>query len=115
MSKKNNSLFGDLLRGNTDTILLSILERGDSYGYRINKTLEDESNNLFFLNEATLYTTFKRLVNEKYITSYWKNEQGSPARKYYSITEKGKEYLKKNVEEWLEASKIIKHFIIKKK
>lgn len=48
MSKKNNSLFGNLLRGNTDTILLSILERGDSYGYRINKTLEDESNNLFF-------------------------------------------------------------------
>lgn len=115
MSKRKNSLFGDMLRGNTDTILLSILERGDSYGYRINKTLEDESDKRFFLNEATLYTTFKRLEQEAYITSYWKSVQSTPARKYYSITEKGKLYLKNNVEEWLDASQIIRHFVIKNK
>ncbi|HOO43969.1 MAG TPA: PadR family transcriptional regulator [Bacillota bacterium] len=109
MSK--NTLFGDLLRGHTDTILLSILLRGDSYGYRINKTLEDESDHRFNLNEATLYTTFKRMEKERYITSYWKGEQSTPPRKYYAITKAGKEYLKKNKDEWLEASRIIKHFI----
>ena len=33
------SITSDLIRGNTDTIILSCLERGDSYGYRINKTV----------------------------------------------------------------------------
>ncbi|MBU1144582.1 MAG: PadR family transcriptional regulator, partial [Firmicutes bacterium] len=72
MNEKKNSLFGDLLRGNTDKILLSILMREDSYGYRVNKILNEETNHLFSLNEATLYTTFKRLEQEHLIKSYWK-------------------------------------------
>ncbi|MCF7923628.1 MAG: PadR family transcriptional regulator [Candidatus Izimaplasma sp.] len=111
MAQRNNTLFGDLLRGHTDTILLSILLRGDSYGYRINKTLEDESDRRFFLNEATLYTTFKRMQKDGYIESYWKSETSAPPRKYYSITEKGKKHLKNNIKEWEDAAQIIKHFI----
>ncbi len=115
MSDKINNLFGDLLRGHTDTIILSILTREDSYGYRINKTLEKESEGKFYLNEATLYRTFKRLEKEGYIESYWKSDKSTPSRKYYSITKSGIEYLNQNILDYKDATEIIKHFIESKK
>ena len=33
------SVTSDLIRGNTDTIILACLEQEDSYGYQINKTV----------------------------------------------------------------------------
>jgi DNA-binding PadR family transcriptional regulator len=111
MNDKKNSLVGDLLRGNTDKILLSILMREDSYGYRINKIMDEETNHRFSLNEATLYTTFKRLEQDDLIKSYWKESENSQPRKYYSITEKGKQELFQSKIEWKEAVDIIAHFI----
>ena len=111
MNNKKNSLVGDLLRGNTDKILLSILMRGDSYGYHVNKIMDEETNHRFSLNEATLYTTFKRLDQDDFISSYWKASKNSQPRKYYSITEKGKKELLQSKLEWKEAVDIINHFI----
>lgn len=110
----NSTIFGDLLRGNTDKILLSILIRQDSYGYRVNKTLEDESGGRFTLNEATLYTTFKRLETDGLIESYWKEETLAPARKYYKVTAAGKDYFERSKSEWEEAISIMNHFILRK-
>ncbi|HEY8365498.1 MAG TPA: PadR family transcriptional regulator [Haloplasmataceae bacterium] len=50
---------GDILRGHTDTIILSLLEDKDSYGYEINSTIAKITNQQFILTEATLYTALK--------------------------------------------------------
>ena len=55
------SIAGDLIRGHTDAIILARLLRGDSYGYEINKKIKSASGGRYELNEATLYTAFKRL------------------------------------------------------
>ena len=68
------SIASDLIRGNTDTIILAHLEKGDSYGYKINKAIKDSTNGDFELKEATLYTAFKRLEELGCISSYWGNE-----------------------------------------
>ena len=52
----------DLLRGHTDTIVLGILLKGDSYGYQIHKTIKEKTNEQFELKEKTLYSS----------TSAWK-------------------------------------------
>ena len=54
-------LSADLLRGHTDTIVLGILLKGDSYGYEIYKTIVDKTNEEYVLKEATLYSSFRRL------------------------------------------------------
>ena len=61
----------DLLRGHTDTIVLSILNEGDSYGYEIFKKIVEKSDGLYELKEATLYSSYRRLEQEGSITSYW--------------------------------------------
>lgn len=90
----------DLLRGNTDTIILGILISGVSYGYEISKVILDKSEGSYQLKEATLYASFRRLEKEGCIESYWGSESYGGRRKYYSITSKGKETYLSNKRDW---------------
>lgn len=55
------SIASDLIRGNTEMIILAHLLDGDSYGYKINKAISQKTDGGFELKEATLYTAFRRL------------------------------------------------------
>lgn len=105
------SITSDLLRGHTETIILYELIKGDSYGYAINKVIKEKTNNLYELKEATLYSAFRRLEKAELITSYWGNEGSGARRRYYSITEIGKQTYKQNKSDWEEAKKIIDSLI----
>ncbi|MFK5883643.1 MAG: PadR family transcriptional regulator [Candidatus Izemoplasma sp.] len=94
------SLNGDSLRGHTDMILLSIIDEKDSYGYEINKKVEEITNYNFVFTEATLYTSFKRLVKLGYLNTYWLESESKKKRKYYSITTKGKKILEHQIADW---------------
>jgi len=94
------SIAGDLIRGHTDAIILARLLQSDSYGYEINKTISTMTGGKFELKEATLYTAFRRLEDSGYITSYWGDEAVGARRKYYRITEKGREAYRQARAEW---------------
>lgn len=104
----------DLIRGHTDTIILAHLIHGDSYGYRINRDILEKSNKKYELKEATLYTAFRRLEKEELITSYWGNEDLGARRRYYSITQKGRNVYGNLVHEWNEAKALIDSLITSK-
>jgi DNA-binding PadR family transcriptional regulator len=106
-------LTGDALRGHTDMILLSIIREKDSYGYEINKTIEEWTDGKFTLTEATLYTSFKRLVQQGYLTSYWMQSDSNKKRKYYSITKKGKDLLNLQIQDWNHMKQMIDKIISK--
>lgn len=101
------SITSDLIRGHTDTIILSSLLDGDSYGYRINRGIYEATSGKYELKEATLYTAFKRLEESGCICSYWGDEVTGARRRYYSITNHGREIYKKNLSEWEEAKQLI--------
>ncbi len=94
------SISADILRGHTDTIILTQLLRGDNYGYEINKNIERRTNGVYLLKEATLYTAFKRLEQSGLITSYWGDEGAGARRRYYSITQQGREKWEEARQEW---------------
>ena len=99
--------YSDILRGLTDTIILAQLRLQDSYGYQINKTISDLSEKSFELKEATLYTSFRRLEESGYITSYWGDENSGARRRYYSITDSGREFLEENKTDWDRIQKLM--------
>lgn len=105
------SIASDLIRGHTETIILSQLLEKDSYGYEINKSIQMKTNNEYELKEATLYTAFRRLEQAGLITSYWGEENTAARRKYYSITKLGRESYKHNKEEWERTKKLIDSLI----
>ena len=105
------SISADILRGHTDTIILTQLVRGDNYGYEINKTVQQRTGGQYGFKEATLYTAFKRLEEAGYIHSYWGNEATGARRRYYAITEEGRAAYRRMMREWQEASSMIEKLI----
>lgn len=105
------SITSDIIRGHTDTIILAHLCRGDSYGYQINKDIMKATNNQYELKEATLYSAFRRLEKSGYILSYWGNEEVGARRRYYSITDTGREIYINNKNEWENAKAIINSLV----
>ena len=94
------ALTADILRGYTDLIILAQLARGDSYGYQINKRMTAITGGELEMKEATLYTAFRRLEAGGYIRSYWGDEQTGARRRYYAITEAGREKLLQDSGMW---------------
>lgn len=94
------SISSDTLRGHTDAIILTQLMQGDNYGYEINKTIQQRTGGQYGFKEATLYTAFKRLEAGGLITSYWGEEGPSARRRYYSITEAGRQFWEESRQEW---------------
>ena len=105
------SIASDLLRGHTDTIILARLMHGDNYGYEINKSIQQRTGGLYEMKEATLYTAFRRLEQAGCISSYWGNEQTGARRRYYSITEIGRDTYTRLIAEWQSATKMINKLI----
>ncbi len=105
------SITSDLIRGNTDTIILAQLLEKDSYGYEINKVIAERSQGNFEAKEATLYSAFRRLEESGMITSYWGDETTGARRRYYSITKLGRALYEKNKQDWREAKEIIDRLI----
>jgi len=97
----------DVLRGHTDAVILAQLMRRDSYGYEINKTIESLSGGAFVLKEATLYTAFRRLEDSGLIVSYWGDEAVGARRKYYKITQQGREAYRQERAEWADTVRIL--------
>ena len=96
------ALSADILRGYTDAIILRQLAEGDSYGYQINKNVSALSGGAFEMKEATLYTAFRRLETAGYIRSYWGDELSGARRRYYAITDAGREKLRGDQSAWME-------------
>jgi DNA-binding PadR family transcriptional regulator len=105
------SITSDIIRGHTDTIILSHLVNHDSYGYEINKAIQEKTDGEYELKEATLYTAFRRLEQAGYISSYWGDESTGARRRYYSITNLGREIYKQNKEDWNKTKQIIDKLI----
>lgn len=101
----------DLIRGHTDTIILKLLLAGDKYGYEICKLVSAFSDGEYELKEATMYSSLKRLEHEGNITSYWGDETQGGRRRYYRITDKGKNTYTENKKVWEYAKRILENLI----
>lgn len=77
-------------------LILSVLQKEDSYGYEISRTVKLVAD----IKESTLYPILKKLEKAGFLTTYSQEFQGRK-RKYYSITESGKEQIEYLSNEWI--------------
>ena len=91
----------DLLRGHTETIVLGVLSRGESYGLEIFKTIRDATGGAYEIKEATLYASYRRLLADGLVEAYWGDETQGGRRKYYRITDAGRAVYRDNVHAWV--------------
>ncbi len=92
----------DVVRGQINTVILSSLYDGEKYGYEIRKQIEIKTSGKFILKEPTLYSSLKRLEKSGFVESYWGDleDTNGGRRRYYRLTEKGREICERNLNEW---------------
>lgn len=95
-----NTIQSDLIRGHINTIILKALFDGDRYGYDIVREIEQKSSGQYKLKQPTLYSCLKRLEIQGFIRSYWGAKSNGGRRKYFTLTDLGRELFIKNQSEW---------------
>lgn len=88
-------------RGILDACVLAVLDKGESYGYQMVKDI----NTFIEITESTLYPILKRLETQEMLTTSSKEYNGR-LRKYYAITNKGRERINDLMSEWEEIVKV---------
>jgi len=90
----------ELLKGNTDALLLSVIGRKPMYGYQIIKELEARSSGYFQFREGTLYPALHRLEKAGLVAGRWEKLPSGQDRRYYTMTEKGHQALEEKLTVW---------------
>ena len=85
-------------KGVLDLCVLSQLLEGDKYGYELTEVISKELE----ITAGTLYLVLKRMKDSGYLETYLVESSSGPARKYYMLTEKGKEFYKEKKKDWLQ-------------
>lgn len=101
---KEASMDIQLKRGSLDICVLAALLREDSYGYKIVQSLKD----VVDISESTLYPILRRLENAGALTSYSVEHNGR-LRKFYSITETGKDRIREYLVDFKELLKVYEY------
>lgn len=87
-------------------LVLRLLEKEEKYGYQFISELKDKSDEMFSLKEGTLYPILYRMEDDELVQSRWSEPKGKEvSRKYYAITQKGKNSLDELKELWIKFSK----------
>jgi PadR family transcriptional regulator PadR len=89
-----------LLHGVLDMCLLSIIEEEASYGYEMVSKLRRRG--LDLASEGSIYPLLSRLQKQAMIEGYLVQSSEGPARKYYRMTQRGRETLGLWKREWRE-------------
>jgi PadR family transcriptional regulator PadR len=89
-------------KGMLDACLLSVISRGDTYGYQI----AQDATKVIEVSESTLYPVLRRLESQGSLDTY-NVEHNGRLRKYYKITPAGLEKLAQFKNEWIETKRII--------
>ncbi len=95
-----NTIDSDLIRGHIDTIILKALYEGDRYGFDIIKEVEQKSGGQYVIKQPTLYSSLKRLEVQGFIKSYWGTKSIGGRRKYFTLTDMGRELFTQNLQNW---------------
>ena len=87
-------------KGSTEILILSLLAREPMYGYQISQELRRRSGGYFDLKEGLLYPTLHRMQQQRLVKSEWRQAGEARRRKYYAITDKGRQVLGEQSAEW---------------
>ena len=90
-----------------DSIVLSLLAKEDSYGYKITQDVQE----ILFISESSLYPVLRRLQKENCLETY-DGEFSGRNRRYYRITSNGMIKLDNYRREWIKYRKKIETVLL---
>ena len=97
---ERRSIERELKRGSLELIVLHLLSPGEAYGYEIVSKLTEQTNGALEVTDGTLYPVLYRLERAGYVAVRWETPERGVPRKYYRLTDEGRDELERLREEW---------------
>jgi DNA-binding PadR family transcriptional regulator len=94
------SINKDLVAASSTPLVLAILAEGDSYGYAILKRVRELSGGELEWTDGMLYPVLHRLEKAGLVEARWDQADSGRKRKYYRVTEAGREQLAEERRQW---------------
>jgi PadR family transcriptional regulator PadR len=96
---KTENQIAQMRKGVLELCILSIIAQKDAYASDILAQLKSSS---LIVVEGTLYPLLTRLKNDGYTSYRWEESKSGPPRKYFQITQAGKEFLEGLKADWIQ-------------
>ncbi len=92
-------------KGSLELCMLALLANEERYGYQIAQGLTESAG--LAVSEGTIYPLLSRLQREGLISSQWRESPAGPPRKYYSLTERGRQAFESKAQIWQKFSQAV--------
>jgi PadR family transcriptional regulator, regulatory protein PadR len=89
-----------LVQGTLDMLILRTLDLEPMHGYGIALRIEQISRGVFCVNPGSLFPAFRRLERAGWIKPDWRPTENNRRAKYYILTERGREQLEVETNQW---------------
>lgn len=90
----------DLVAASAAPLVLGLLAEGESYGYEMIKRVEELSGGEVAWTDAMLYPLLHRLERLGHVRAEWRASEAGRKRKYYAITDSGRQVLAERRKQW---------------
>ena len=91
-------LLSQLRRGAVEYCVLALLRDGERYGFELVRKLSEVDG--LVTSEGTIYPLLTRLRRDRLVTTFWRESDSGPPRRYYELTEDGRKALAAFIAEW---------------
>lgn len=98
----------ELVAASTEPLILSLLSKGESYGYALIQEVKQRSGDKIEWTDGMLYPVLHRMERDGWIASRWGEAESGRKRKYYSLKKNGKRALKNQRDQWVTVSGVFK-------
>lgn len=101
----------EMKKGNTELLIMALLEARPRHGYEIGKLIESRSGGKLKFRIPSLYPTLCKLEDRRLIKGRWVEKPGERRRRFYRLTAAGKKVLAEQRDNWQEFAAAINQII----
>jgi transcriptional regulator len=90
----------ELLQGTLDLLILRTLRLGPAHGYAVAQAIQQNSENVFLVEEGSLYPALHRLLKRGWIMFDEGASENNRKAKFYRLTPRGRKQLAVETTKW---------------
>jgi transcriptional regulator len=101
----------DLLQGTLDLLVLKILSLEPMHGWGISERIQQMSDDVFQVNQGSLYPALQRLKRKGWVKSEWRVTENNRRARYYKLTSAGERQLAAERAMWQRSSAAVERIL----
>ena len=94
----------DVLQGTLEMLVLTTLSLESMHGWGLSLRLRQLSNDVFDVNQGSLYPALQRMLRRGWLRSTWRASENNRRARYYELTLEGHRQLAARRAEWQRSS-----------